>query len=199
MTVQPRSAADYLAALQALLPPGGLTRDPGAVLTQVLAVGGAELARVDASATALLAEADPRTTDALLPQWEADLGLPDPCVGPLQGLDARRAAVVARLTASGGASPGYFVGVAAVLGFAVTLTEFGALTCEMACEQPAQDEAWRFAWRVNAGPTPVTVATCESDAETPLAAWGNALLQCTLQGLAPAHTTVLFGYQQEGS
>ncbi len=189
-----RSPNDYLTTLQALLPPGNLTRSPDAVLTQVLGVGAGELARVDLSATGLLAEADPRTTVALLAGWEADLGLPDPCVGPLAGVDARRAAVLARMTARGGASIAYFVGVATALGRTVDVVEFPPNTCEGSCETDIHGEDWAFTWRVQSGPVAVAVATCESACETALATWGDPLLECTIQRLAPAHTIVLFGY-----
>ncbi len=187
--------ADYLRYLQALLPPGAAwSIDPDAVLTRLLTVPASELALADVYLLGALAEADPRRTDQLLPQWEADCGLPSACAGPAIGLNARRQAVLAQLTARGGVSPGYFIAVAASLGFAVTITEFSPLVCELDCEQSANDEGWRFVWRVNAPAVPIIEDSCESDAETPLVAWGNALLQCTIQSMAPAHTYCLFGY-----
>jgi uncharacterized protein YmfQ (DUF2313 family) len=70
----------YLAQLAALLPTGpALPREPDSVLMRLLGMPAAELAAVQARVDALLAEADPRITAELLPEWEAAFGLPDDC------------------------------------------------------------------------------------------------------------------------
>jgi uncharacterized protein YmfQ (DUF2313 family) len=75
---------DYLDQLGALLPTGpALPRHPDSALMRLLSMPAAELAAVDARAAALLAEADPRITSELLPDWETDFGLPDDC-SPLE-------------------------------------------------------------------------------------------------------------------
>lgn len=87
------TAEAYARMLKALLPPGKLWRlSPGSLLSKVLLASGDEMSRVDARAHALLEEADPRTADELLPDFERELALEGTGT-----LDARRARVVAWL------------------------------------------------------------------------------------------------------
>lgn len=192
------TAADYLAQLQALLPPGpAWPKDDDATLTRLLGALAAELARVDGRAQQLVEEADPRTVAELFSDWERVAGLPDACAqafGGDQTMAQRRAALVGRLTTLGGQSPAYYIGVAAALGYAITITEFRAHTVNDDVEYPLFDESWTFAWQVNAALSTLTEITVESTVEDPIAAWGNSLLECVINRLKPAHTTVLFSY-----
>lgn len=176
------TAADYLSLLQALLPPGkAWTRDPDAVLTALLVALAAELARVDARVDALQNETDPRTVGELLEEWETVFGLPDTCTGQLPTLAQRRMALHGRVTAVGGASPAYFIAVAAAVGYTVTIDE--------------QVDADPYKWRVNAPATTVTEFRAGSGrAGEPLRSWGNQLLECAIIRLCPAHTQVIFAY-----
>jgi uncharacterized protein YmfQ (DUF2313 family) len=189
---------DYLRQLQALLPPGpAWPKDDEAMLTRILGALAAELARVDGRAWILLEEADPRTVAELFVDWERVAGLPDACAvafGGDQTFAQRRAALLGRLTTLGGQSPAYFVGLAAALGYAITITEFKehTVTDDVACSLYGQ--AWNFAWQVNASLNTIAEITVDSTADEPLAAWGNSLLECVINRLRPAHTTVLFSY-----
>ncbi len=109
---------DYLAQLQALLPPGkAWTRLSDAVLTDVLEGLAPEFARVQARADQLLLEMDPATASETLDEWEATNGLPDPCVTTPPTTDAdRRAALLAKLRDSLGHNPADYVEVAETLG-----------------------------------------------------------------------------------
>lgn len=189
---------DYLRQLQALLPPGpAWPKDDDATLTRLLGALAAELARVDGRAQQLVEEADPRTVAELFADWERVSGLPDACAqafGGDQTMAQRRAALVGRLTTLGGQSPAYFIGLAAALGYAITITEFRAHCVNDDVEQPLYDTVWNFAWQVNAAFNTVTDITVDSTVEEPLAAWGNALLECVIKRLKPAQTTVLFSY-----
>jgi uncharacterized protein YmfQ (DUF2313 family) len=86
---------EFLAAANAALaaiPPDG---SPGLTL-------GTFLDALDARAGQLIPDAFPCSTVELLPEWEATLGLPDPCVQPpLTTLQQRQAAVCAKLVARG--------------------------------------------------------------------------------------------------
>jgi uncharacterized protein YmfQ (DUF2313 family) len=186
---------DYIAQLAALLPPGpALSREADGVLMRLLGMQAGELARVEARAGALLVEADPRATEEMLPDWERVAGLPDPCLGASPTIAQRRARLVQQLTATRGQSRAFFIGVAASLGLAATVTEFRELICEMDCEQPVHDTPWVHAWRLNLPTSAVTEQTCEDSTETPLAVWGDTTIECVIRALAPAHTTVLFAY-----
>lgn len=190
--------ADYLNQLQALLPPGpAWPRDADAPLTRLLDALSVELARVDGQAWRLVEEADPRTTAELFLDWERVAALPDPCAeafGGEQTMSQRRAALVGRLTTLGGQSPAYFIGVAAAIGYAITITEFPRFTVNSAVSEAIYGGAWNFAWQVNAALNTVTTFNVKSTVADPLAAWGNALLECVIERLKPAHTDVLFSY-----
>jgi uncharacterized protein YmfQ (DUF2313 family) len=189
-------AAEYLAQLAALLPPGpALSRDPDSVLMRLLVAPAAELARVEARGAALLDEADPRGTSELLEDWERVAGLPDPCLGPAPTIAQRRARLVQQLTQTRGQSPAFFVAVAQQLGAATaSVTEFREHDCEQSCEAPVHGPDWRFAWLLNLPSVPVTDSTAEDTCETPLRVWGDTTIECVVRGLAPAHTIPLFGY-----
>lgn len=192
------SETDYLRQLQALLPPGpAWPKDDDATLTRLFGALAAELARVDGRTQRLLEEADPRTVAELFADWERVAGLPDACVqafGGDQTMAQRRAALVGRLTTLGGQSPAYFIGLAAALGYAITVTEFSAHTVNDNVTHPLYGAAWNFAWQVNAALSTITHLTVDGTVAEPLAAWGNSLLECVITRLKPAHTTVLFSY-----
>lgn len=192
------TADDYLVQLQALLPPGpAWSTDPGASITQLLAGLSGELVRVDGGAVALLEEADPRTTAELFLDWERVAGLPDACAeafGGEQTMQQRRAALIGRLTTLGGQSPAYFIGLAAALGYAITITEFSRFTVSSTVDLPLYGDAWDFAWQVNAALNTITTFNVKSTVADPLAAWGNELLECVISRLKPAHTSVIFSY-----
>lgn len=190
--------SDYLQQLQALLPNGpAWPRDDEATLTQLLSALSAELARVDGRAMTLIEEADPRTTAELFLDWERVAGLPDACAeafGGEQTLDQRRMSLVGKLVTLGGQSPAYFIGLAAAIGYAITITEFHAHTVNDDVDYAILGEAWNFAWQVNAALNTVTELTASSGVDEPLAAWGNALLECVINRVKPAHTIALFSY-----
>jgi uncharacterized protein YmfQ (DUF2313 family) len=125
ITITARNETDFLAAAQALLPQGrAWPRDPAAKLTALLDGWARAYATVDARQSNLLIDAFPASTVELLPEWEATLGLPDPCLGQLPTIAQRQAQVLARIRATGGQSIPYLIAFAAVLGFAVGIQEF---------------------------------------------------------------------------
>jgi len=192
---------DYLAGTQGLLPSGPVwPRDADAVLTRVLGAFAVTYARTGNRGVALVTDAFPATTQELLPEWEATLGLPDPCSGPLPTVQQRRAAVVERLTSRGGQSVPYFVGVAARLGYAVTITEYVPSTAgRMRAGQRLHGKEWAHAWRMNAPVVPVTRFRAGlSVAGERLSSFGNKPLECTIGRYAPAHTVVAFAYGATG-
>ena len=155
-----------------------------------------EMARAHNRALDLFEEADPRTTDELLEDWERVAALPDPCLDAADTQQERRFLLEQKIVSSGGQSPQFFIDVAAALGFTVTITEFKPFQAgRSTASEPLQGEAWWFAWNVN-GPA-VTVRefrTGVSAAGEPLRDWGNELLECVIARLAPAHTATQFAY-----
>lgn len=191
------SAADYLAALQALMPRGRVwPRDTDAVQTRALSGLAPSYARQNARSNQLLVDAFPATTFELLPEWEETLGLPDPCAGPSPTIYARRAQVVARIQALGGQSVAYFIAYALALGYVVTVTEFVPARIGLArAGQPLNGDAWAHAWQINASlHTVVRAQVGIAVAGEPLAYWSNSVLECQLREVMPAHTVLIFSY-----
>ncbi len=188
--------AEFLASLQNLLPPGkAWTRDAGMVLTDLLTAFAAGWARIHSRARELLVEAFPDTTEELLPEWEASLGLPDPCAGPLPSVSLRRAQVVERLTNPGGQSVPYFIRFALALGYEITITEFAAYTVGRPIGVPIYGEAWSHAWEVSAPEFTVHYFLAGVDtAGTPLAYWNDTILACEMQRIKPGQTFLFFTY-----
>jgi uncharacterized protein YmfQ (DUF2313 family) len=197
MSAPQYSAADYLAALQALLPRGrAWPRDGDANLTKVVTGLVQVFARNNVAAADLIVDAFPLTTLQLLPQWEATLGLPDPCAGVSPTIQARRAQVVAKFTGIGGQSAPYMIAYAKSLGYVITITQYvPARIGQSAAGQPLYGVAWAHAWRVNSALSTVNKARIGvATAGEPLASWSNTVLQCELQEIAPAHTVLIFSY-----
>lgn len=112
------STDDFVAALRGLLPRGLIwTREPARRLTLLLEGLSAELARVHGRANDLVTEADPATATAAecLPDWERVAGLPEG-PSPPAGVPARRAELLGKLKARGGASALYWEGLATTIG-----------------------------------------------------------------------------------
>jgi len=190
-------AADFLVAMQALLPRGRVwPRDPDTVQAKVLSGLAPSYERQTARANYLLVDSFPATTYELLPEWEATLGLPDPCAGVAPTVPARRAQVVARLTNLGGASIPYLIGFAASLGYTVTITQYTQARAGMLrAGQPCCGYDWNFAWKITAPlNTVVRAAAGSMAAGDPLASWGNRVLECEFRAVMPAHTIPIFAY-----
>lgn len=190
------TGADYLSQLQALLPQGpAWPRDPEAVLTLLLDAWAEEFARVDGRAGRLQEENDPRVTTELLADWERVAGLPSSCmVGIDQAIAERRAALHTKLTRLGGQSRQFFIDLAASLGYTVTITEFRPFHVNDHVNDDIAGALWTFVWQVNAQLNTVRRFTVGSAVNEALASWGNALLECAISQLKPAHTKVLFAY-----
>lgn len=190
-----RGTERYTRLMLALLPPGrAFPRDPDSVRGRTYSALAEEFARIDATFEQILTERSPRTAYALLSEWEAVLGLPDDCTGGAETIAERRAAAHARMIATGGQSPAYFVEVAKALGYDITITQYRARWSGMRrFGQRYGAEDMQFTWRVTA--TTGTIRPRRHGAAyhgEPYKTWGNYPLVCLIRRLAPAHTTVLF-------
>lgn len=187
-------AANFLSAIQALLPRGQVwPRDQDAVQTKVLSGLAPSYERNTARANYLLVDAFPGTALELLPEWEATLGLPDPCAGPAPTLQQRRAQVIARISNTGGQSVAFFIEFAKSLGYDITVTQFAPFRAgQNSAGDAVNSEAWAYAWQVNAPAVTVSYfragRSCAGDS---LATWGNTVLACEIGALKPAHTQVI--------
>lgn len=181
MSLPTYTATEFGEAILQLMPTGrAWSRDADAVSAQIVRAQGGSYARLHARSNYLLTDAFPSTTVELLPEWEATLGLPDPCAGPDPTIAQRQNHVVARLTQSNGPSIPSLTAFAAALnppqidalqsedgtdllaedgstlagltgGYAITITEFSPARADvLRADDPVYDPAWAFAWQVNA-------------------------------------------------
>lgn len=192
------TAADYLEQLKTLLPPGqAFPREAGTTLHNLLDGMAIELARVDGRGESLPIEANPASTNELLSDWERVAGLPDKCAGVLEEtLQGRRNALLTKLASTGGQSAAYFIGLAASLGYTVTIEQFKPFRAGMSVAgDPLTNGPWVFTWLVRApGVTITEFRAGLSAAGERLRTWGNDTLECKLNQLKPAHTIALFAY-----
>src|SRR5499427_5061679 len=95
-----RSGDDYAVGMNNLLPQGlAWPRWPNTVLQNVVQGLAQIWGFVDSRAADLLErESDPRQTIELLPDWERNWGLPDPCYQGPSTIGERQTALVGRMT-----------------------------------------------------------------------------------------------------
>lgn len=190
MPVRTLTAADFAIALQRLLPLGGVwPREPGTVQSQVIAALTPAFSRLAARDDHLLVDAFPTSAVELLPEWEATLGLPDPCAGAAPTLEQRQAQVAARIREQGGQSVPYFQAYAARIGAAIEITEFAPSRFGRPFGRAFGGLAWAYAWRVRASTIPEPGSGPFAGA---YAALGRAVLRCELTRIKPAHTVLQF-------
>lgn len=197
MSAPDYQAPDFLRALQNLMPRGlAWPRDLGSVMAQVMDGLAPTFVRHTQQNNRLLIDAFPSTAVQLLPEWEASLGLPDPCAGESPTLAGRQAQVVARFAGSGGQSIPYFISYALALGYVITVTEFTPFhTGQQAMGSPLGTQDWAFTWQANAPlNTGVFFRAGQAWAGEALETFGNQVLECELAEISPAHTILNFAY-----
>jgi uncharacterized protein YmfQ (DUF2313 family) len=189
-------ATDYLTQFQRLLPRGRIWhRGWGRVQDADLLTLMPTWSRLHARLNALIGEIFPCSTLELLTEWEATLGLPDPCVGELGSVQQRVRAVCAKFAARGGQSKTYYRQVAAALGFSIEIHEFTPFTAGWPAGLPVYGESWAHTWSITAVADMVWYFSAGiSTAGEPLRIWGNRLLECVFERIKPAHTILLFRY-----
>lgn len=192
-----QDADSYLQQLINLTPTGdAFPSDDQTNWVALLSAIAQTCARIDTNAVLLMNEAFPDTTTQLLPNWERVAGIPDDCSALGDTYEIRRLNLIAKLTSRGGQSKDYFIGVAAQLGYTVTIFEYRPFRVGIsAVGDPLCDARWWFVWRVDSAlNTIIWFRAGRSAAGEPLAIWGNERLECVLKKYAPAHTIVQFGY-----
>jgi uncharacterized protein YmfQ (DUF2313 family) len=191
------TAAHFATAFQGLMPTGkAWPRDTDAIQARALAGVAAIYGYNSDRAQNLISDAFPATTIELLPEWESTLGLPDPCAGTSPTLQQRRNQVVARFANSGGQSAAYYINYALNLGYSVTVKNYAPFRCgQSRAGDPLGGIEWFFTWAINAPLNTITrFRAGASTAGESLATWSNAVLECELSALAPAHTYLTFQY-----
>ena len=214
-----RTGDDYIDALAALLPVGpAWPREVDSTLMDLIGGLSQIWGYADSRAADLLeTESDPRETVELLPDWERAWGLPDPCVKAPQGIEARRAALIIKMTMLGGQSREFFIAVAEALGYTITITEYLPYICGISFVGDSRGEfnpdspndwMWqlgppeiRFYWTVHVTGLRLTyfhTGSSETGVDRLLTIGTAEDLECILNRWKPAHTEIVFDYSEVG-
>lgn len=118
----------YALQLKQLLPRGAVwLLEASSFITKTLLGISGELSRVDGRGDDLVEETDPRTANETIADWEKMLSLPDDIVTVIPAtLSARQQAVTQKYVSRGGQSNAYFVSLAALCGYTVTVTNYNS-------------------------------------------------------------------------
>lgn len=171
------SPDQYSQAARNLLPRGrAWNRQDGSNQALFCDALGLIYAQQDADCLQMLKDFFPATAGEGLTEWNASLGLPDPCLGTPSNQTTNQQQIVAKLIATGGQSVAYYIELAAAIGFDITITEFSP-------SNPGTDaplglivhpQDWAYTWRVN---------ILNEDT-----APNSSQLVCLLDRYKPAHT-----------
>jgi len=214
-----RGQPEYAYALADLLPQGiAWPRWSETVLQRVVYGLAGVWGFVDGRAADLLErESDPRATVELLPDWERNWGLPDPCYKGPSTIGERQVALVERMTIEGAQSRQFFIDFAKRLGYTISITEwrpfmtagpggFDRVGDNRTVQADGSLSPWpamigppelRYAWFVHVDQSRLTwfrasKGQCGLDPHLRI---GLALdLECVIRRWKPAHTNVFFDY-----
>lgn len=193
---------DYSHQIDELLPRGPIwKRTPGGALDAVLYALGREAARVDARINQVIEEADPRTSAEELARWFDDYGIPSACLEAIAdpSQEQMRQELLAKITSNLGLTAAFFESLAGTLGYQAKVTTFTEHDVTDDVEHPLYEKQWTTVMTLG-----ITIRSnghaeyldVTWGADEPLARWGNALLECMIRALAPAHVYVIFMYEE---
>ena len=193
------SSEQYVELLKNLLPRGkAWPKGVNTTFHKMLHAFAAEMERFDIRLSHdLVDEADPNTTLELLSDWERIAGIPDDPNTPLADtIELRRRDVLRKITLQGGQSRKFYIDLAAIMGFTITITEYREFKAGLArAGDRVSNGLWVFAWTVNASTHTVTwFRAGKNVAGEALAIWGNGAFERAISRSAPAHTLVDFNY-----
>ena len=197
-----KTAEDYREQSIQLQPEGRpWSLDPNSNWQKLLGAVCEEIARVRQRACELRTEQQPTKTVNLLPEWETELGLPEPCnLNAPTDFEARRNEVIRKAYSTGGNSIGYFRELAAIMGLNIVITEDTGTEVFLAGRNRAGDRVygtiWRFTWYVEVQEYDLFVFKAgQNTAGTPLRWWGAQAIECFFNRLKPAHTNVVITFR----
>lgn len=201
--MQSHSAKDYAHLLRSLMPRGLAWYNPaGSVGDRDIQGEAEELARIEARAIYLvLKEFFAQTTLELLPEFELEYGLPDPCTTLGATYEERINDLLRKIRTIGGQSIAYLTEVVGALGIDIEIEEFQPFRADMSrAGDNLYSEDWWFVFLVKGPATRVYSFRADQNcAGDPLRWWrGNEIIECIINRLKPAHTLALFGYDDEG-
>ena len=189
------SLGDYQHAMAALLPRGrAWSRDADSVQQKlIMGLAGATY-RCGEDAGNLLRQTYPATSEDMLGEWESTLGLPGAFGAAPDTTIGRQKAVASALTDTGGQSAAYFIGLAASLGFTITISQYTAFSVAKPIGTPIAADSWAHTWRVNASASIASSYTVTADVVPATGSYGNPLLDAVMGAFKPAHTVVIMSY-----
>jgi uncharacterized protein YmfQ (DUF2313 family) len=177
------SASQYSGAMRQLLPPGkAWNTEDGSVQASVCDALTLIYAQSDSDAIQLLADAFPGTANALLPEWNLTVGIPDPCLGVPASQAQNIQQLLAKFASGGGQSIDYLTALAASLSIDISIDEFSAT--HQALDAPAGMISiaadWNYTFRVTLlNISPGFINNING-------------LQCLFNKYKPAHTQLYF-------
>lgn len=195
------SSKDYGHLIAHLLPRGKLWRPRrGSKLDALLHAMAEEFARVHNRANAVIEESDPRTSTEELERWFSDYGVPSECLKAFSEptLEDTRRELIAKINSNMGLTKEFFRSLALSLGYDADVETFDEFTVNSNVTAALYDVGWQstfvVAVRVRGASHHREFSTLSSANEA-LATWGNSVLECMVRAMAPAHTTVIFTYE----
>lgn len=170
------TSKDFRNALLNLLPMGPIwSRAEGGMIWVWARVIGDSYARNSDRATELLKVAFPATATELITEWEKTVGLPDPCVGPVDDMSIRQMLVVDRLVSSIESSTEFYIEYAKkYFNIDIIIDQYSPFRFGTSFDRPFGNDDWSHTWRIR------------SDQDL-------GFLHCIFNRIAPAHTWILFG------
>lgn len=160
-----------------------------------LAIEGKHLDSAQVDAEKLLSDIFPDTASSSIADWERLYEIvPDPD----STLQARRSEVVRKFKERLGLSRQFYINLAQLYGWTITIDEFWPFMCgwNQTGEMLYAENA-KWCWRVNVSRTPIyRFRVGESFAGERLTWWpANTALEALITDLKPAHTAVVFNYE----
>jgi uncharacterized protein YmfQ (DUF2313 family) len=140
-----------------------------------------------------------------LDDWEREFGLPEPCLaGVTLTVDQRKTILREKIATRGGQSVGYFICLAARIGYTVTIHETRLFRCGEARvgRDPVGHPRNEVIWRVYVTSPTVTFfrAGGSQVGRDPLGSFGRRKdLECLFNKWKPAHTQIRFHYIYTGA
>jgi uncharacterized protein YmfQ (DUF2313 family) len=189
------SQQDYLNTFLNLLPQGRLwDKEPGSPMYQAIASLILTISRLSDSASNLLTDSFIGTTDFLLPEWQASLGLPDECQPANATFIQQRNQAIARFIGVGGQSVSFIIQYAATLGFDISVTEYTNFHVGSS-KAGSKLGNLAFSWLITAPAELVdyfkvgSSKVCEK-----LVSLDSDVLVCEISAIQPAHSLVYYQF-----
>lgn len=199
---------DYVSQIKALLPPGPAwpRGDATSLFAMFIEVWASEFSRVHERAEVLLDEADPRKAVECFEEWLDEWGIPDECLKAWAGITRDsltatelRRSLLHKVRTPGGQSAAYFISLAKVFGYDITVEEYGPWDVLNTVNDVFADDSWRNCWRVTSyatGASNMSYHDAMGTVRDPLAWWGDSIIECLINRYKPAHTRCFFAYRE---